>query len=98
MKFRDPVDQKKKSRLNKFAVLVILMIAIPEIIGHLYFEGQKHSPSSSMDAAISLTNKQHSMYVNSDSNCHLILKNDTSATNVSRAKGLQGQYAVYSCT
>ncbi|HXX05440.1 MAG TPA: hypothetical protein VEJ68_01320 [Candidatus Bathyarchaeia archaeon] len=92
------MDQKKKKQLNKFALLVILMIAIPEIVGHLYFEGQKHPPTSSIDAALSLTNKQHSMYLNSDSRCHLILKNDTSATNVSRASGVQGQYAIYSCT
>lgn len=92
------MDQKQKKQLNRFAILVILMIAIPEIIGHLYFEGQKHSSTSSVDTALSLTSRQHSMYVGSDSHCHLILKNDTSATNVSRAAGLQGQYAVYSCT
>jgi len=74
------------------------MIAIPEIIGHLYFEGQKHPPSSSINAALSLTNKQHDMYVNSNFHCHLVLKNDTSAINVSRASGLQNQYAAYSCT
>ena len=74
------------------------MIAVPEIIGHVYFEGQKHSATSSIDTALSLTNKQHSMYLNSDSRCHLTLENDTSATNVSRASGLQGQYAIYSCT
>ena len=74
------------------------MIAVPEIIGHLYFDNQKHLASSSIDAALSLTGKQHSMYVNDSSNCHLVLRNDTSATNVSRAVGLQGQYAVYTCT
>ncbi len=74
------------------------MIAIPEIIGHFYFDTQKHSPNSSVDAALSLTNKLHSMYVGNDTKCHLVFKNDTTAINVSRAAGVQGQYAVYTCT
>ncbi|MDE1726464.1 MAG: hypothetical protein KGH89_04285 [Thaumarchaeota archaeon] len=92
------MDAKQKKRLNMFAILVVLMIAIPELIGHFYFDTQKHSPTSSVDTALSLTDKQHSMYTNSDLKCHLVLKNDTTATNVSRAAGIQGQYAVYSCT
>ncbi|NHI03785.1 hypothetical protein DYY67_0855 [Candidatus Nitrosotalea sp. TS] len=74
------------------------MIAVPELVAHFYFDMQKHSPTSSVDAALSLTNKQHDMYVNGDMRCHLVLKNDTTAVNVSRAAGIQGQYAVYSCT
>ena len=74
------------------------MIAVPELVAHFYFDTQKHSPTSSVDAALSLTDKQHNMYVNSNMQCHLVLKNDTTAVNVSRAAGIQGQYAVYSCT
>ncbi|MDE1866290.1 MAG: hypothetical protein KGI08_01080 [Thaumarchaeota archaeon] len=92
------MDAKQKKRLNMFAILVVLMIAIPELIGHFYFDTQKHLPTSSVDTALSLTDKQHSMYANNDLKCHLVLKNDTTATNVSRAAGIQGQYAVYSCT
>ncbi len=80
-----------------FAIMVVLMIAVPEIIGHFYFDTQKHPITSSVDTALSLTDRQHSMYVNGDARCHLVLKNDTSS-NVSRAAGIQGQYAVYSCT
>lgn len=92
------MDFKQKNRINMFAVLVVLMIAVPELVAHFYFDTQKHSPTSSVDAALSLTNKQHDMYVNGDMRCHLVLKNDTTAVNVSRASGIQGQYAVYSCT
>ncbi|MDE1862809.1 MAG: hypothetical protein KGI33_07845 [Thaumarchaeota archaeon] len=92
------MDFTKKKRINMFAVLVVLMIAVPEIVGHLYFDTQKHPVTSSVDTALSLTSKQHSMYVNGDTRCHLVLKNDTSSANVTRAAGLQGQYAVYSCT
>lgn len=94
---RDRLENKKK-KINTFAILVVLMIAVPEIVGHLYFETQKHSPSSSVDAALLLTNRLHSMYVGNDTKCHLVLVNDTTATNVSRASGIQGQYGVYTCT
>lgn len=92
------MDSEQKKKINMFAVLVVLMIAVPELVAHFYFDTQKHSPTSSVDAALSLTNKQHDMYVNGDMRCHLVLKNDTTAVNVSRASGIQGQYAVYSCT
>lgn len=92
------MDTKQKKRINKFAILVVLMIAVPEIVGHFYFDTQKHPVTSSVDTALSLTSRQHSMYANDSTKCHLVLKNDTSATNVSRAAGIQGQYAVYTCT
>lgn len=91
------MDAKQKKRINLFAVLVIIMIAVPEAVGHFFFDTQKHPVTSSVDTALSLTGRQHSMYVNGDTKCHLVLKNDTSS-NVSRAAGIQGQYAVYSCT
>lgn len=92
------MDTRQKKKINMFAILVVLMIAVPELVAHFYFDTQRHSPTSSIDAALSLTDKQHSMYVNDSMRCHLVLKNDTTATNVSRAAGIQGQYGVYSCT
>lgn len=92
------LDTKQKKRINVFAIAIVLMILVPEIAAHFYFDTQKHSPASSIDAALSLTDKQHSMYVNDNTKCHLVLKNDTTGINVSRAVGLTGQYAVYSCT
>ncbi len=73
------------------------MVAVPELVGHFYFETQKHTTSSSVDAALSLTNKQHSMYVNGTTHCQLVLQNDTSNSNVSRVAGLNGQYGQYIC-
>jgi hypothetical protein len=98
VKIRDRLDTRQKKRINMFAILVVSMIVIPELVAHFYFDTQRHSPTSSIDTALSLTNKQHNMYVNGDMRCHLVLKNDTTAVNVSRAAGIQGQYAVYSCT
>lgn len=71
---------------------------MPEVVAHFYFDTQKHPVTSSVDTALSLTGRQHSMYTNDSTRCHLVLENDTSSTNVTRAAGIQGQYAVYSCT
>ena len=91
------MDAKRKKRINTFAILVVLIIAVPEVVAHFYFDTQKHPSTSSVDTALSLTQRQHSMYVNGSSKCHLVLKNDTSS-NISRASGIQGQYGVYVCT
>ena len=91
------MNVKKLKRFNKYAVLVILAIAIPEIAGHFYFESQKHPVNSSLNAALSLTNSQHSMYPEDTTRCHLIMQNDTGSSNVTRVTGLHGQYGVYSC-
>lgn len=91
------MDEKKKKQLNKFAIIVILMIAIPELVGHFYFETQKHPTTSSIDAALSLTGKQRSMYTNNTTHCQLVLQNDTSNASVSRVAGLNGQYGQYIC-
>src|SRR5579863_705020 len=98
VRIKDQMDARQKKRINMFAILVVSMIAVPELVAHFYFDTQKHSPTSSVNAALSLTNRQHNMYVNGNMQCHLVLKNDTTAVNVSRAAGIQGQYAVYSCT
>ena len=92
------MDTKQKKRINFFAILVVAMIVVPEVVAHFYFDTQHHPITSSVDKALSLTNKQHSMYVHDDSKCHIIIRNDTTATDVSRAAGIQGQYAVYSCS
>jgi len=92
------LEPKQKKRLNIFAIAVVAMILVPELVAHFYFDTQKHPVTSSVDTALSLTSSQHSMYLNDNMKCHLVLENDTTATNVSRAAGIQGQYAVYSCT
>ncbi|MBI3641382.1 MAG: hypothetical protein HY222_03200 [Thaumarchaeota archaeon] len=90
------MDLKKKS-INKFAILIILMILVPEIIGHAYFETQKHPKNSSVVAAISLTSKMHSIQLTKNISCQLVIQNDTSASHVTRANGLTGQFGNYTC-
>ena len=85
-----------KRSINKFAILVILMIAVPEAVGHALFE-RAHSPDSSVNAAIAFTDNLRD---NSDRNgvCHLTLENDQTGVSIARASGLEGKYGDLSCT
>lgn len=90
------LDLNKKS-INKFAILIILMILVPEIIGHAYFDTQKHPKNSSVVAALSLTSKMHSTQPAKNISCQLVIQNDTSESHVTRANGLTGQFGNYTC-
>ena len=84
-----------RKSINKFAILVILMIAVPEAVGHTLFE-KSHSPDSSINAAIAFTSNLRD---NSDKNgiCHITLENDQSDAGIARAAGLEGKYGNLSC-
>lgn len=84
-----------KKSINKFAILVILMIAVPEAVGHTLFE-KFHSPDSSVNAVIAFAS---SLRDNSDKNgiCHITLENDQSDAGIARATGLEGKYGNFSC-
>ena len=86
-------DVKKKS-INKFAILVILMILIPEITGQLLFE-KSHPASSSVNAAVSFTH--HLQAAGKSGMCQLSIKNDPSGADIPRATGLEGKYGDFSC-
>ena len=73
------------------------MILIPEIIGHAYFDTQKHPTNSSVIAALFLTSKLHSTYPTKNISCQLVIQNDTSGSHVTRASGLTGQFGNYTC-
>ena len=99
--FQPPYNSKSlwyimnKRSINKFAILVILMIAVPEAVGHTLFE-RAHSPDSSVNAAIAFTDNLRD---NSDKNgvCHLTIQNDQSGVDIARASGLKGKYGDLSC-
>ena len=63
-----------KKSINKFAILVILMMAVPEAVGHTLFE-KSHSPDSSVNAVIAFTSNLRD---SSDKNgiCHITLENE----------------------
>ena len=73
------------------------MILVPEIIGHAYFDTQKHPTNSSVIAALSLTNKMHSTHLIKNISCQLAIQNDISGSHVTRANGLTGQFGNYTC-
>lgn len=82
-------------KVNAFAIMVILMIAVPEVVGHSLFE-RPHPASSSPSAAISLVEKigRDPQY---NVNCSLVLKSDPSGAQIARASGLEGKYGDYDC-
>lgn len=84
-----------KRSINKFAILVILMVAVPEAIGHTMFE-KAHPTDSSINAAIAFT---ENLRDNTDKNgvCHITLESDQSGSDIARATGLQGKYGNLSC-
>lgn len=73
------------------------MILIPEIIGHLYFDTQKHPSNSSVMAALSLTSKLNNTHLTKNISCQLAIENDTSGSDITRASGLTGQFGNYTC-
>ena len=95
MNKKNRLDLKKKS-INKFAILVVLMILIPEIIGHAYFDTQKHPTNSSVMAALFLTSKL-SAHQTKNISCQLAIENDMPESHVTRADGLMGQFGNYTC-
>lgn len=90
------MDSKRRISVNVFAIIIILLIAVPEIVGHTLFD-KPHSPNSSANAAIALTNKLNKGYDIQDFNCNLVLQNDPSGSNITRAVGMEGKYASYNC-
>ena len=89
------VNQNRKKTINIFAIVLVLLIAVPEIIGHTFFD-KSHPENSSVIAALALANKfevsKHSSPI-----CHLTIQNDSSSAQVARAVGLQGQYGNFTC-
>ena len=88
--------KNKKKTINKFAILIVLLILVPEIIGHSVFD-KPHPSNSSIKAAVALTNKVDRGYMESNFGCHLAVKKDTASSNITRADGLEGEYGRYEC-
>jgi len=91
------LDSKRKKSINMFAICIVLLIAVPETIGHSFFD-KPHPTSSSVNAAVSLTDKLNKDYPETNFGCHLTIQNDpSSSSNISRAAGLEGKYGEYTC-
>ncbi len=90
------LDKKRKRVINKFAVLILLLILVPEIIGHTLFD-KPHSTTSSINAAVSLTNRLDTGYPISNFSCQLAIHYDPTSEKITRAAGLEGEYGRYDC-
>ena len=81
--------------VNKFAILVILMVAVPEIAGHTLFE-KSHPPDSSVLAAVSFASKLRD---NAEKTgiCYLAIQDDQSGSHIDRVAGLESKYGNFTC-
>ena len=79
-----------------FAIGIILLVAIPEIVGQTLFD-KSHPENSSVVAAVALANKIGTAKSFGPS-CHLAIEDDPSGTQIARVAGLHGQYGNFTCT
>lgn len=85
-----------KKTINKFAIIIVLMIAVPEIAGHTLFD-RPHSVDSSVVSAVALTSRLHDEH-NQSGICNLAIQSDSSDSHVSRVAGLENKFGNYTCT
>lgn len=89
------MNLSRKKTINLFAIAIILLIAIPEIVGHSLFD-KPHPENSSVVAAVSLANKIGVSKYSSPS-CELTIQDDPYGAGVARAVGLHGQFGNFTC-
>ena len=90
------LNPNSKKTINLFAVGIILLVAIPEIVGHSLFE-KPHPENSSVVAALNLANK-FGVSKHPGPSCQLTIHDDPSGTKIARVAGLHGQYGNFTCT
>ena len=89
------MNLSRKKTINIFAIFIILLIAVPELIGHSLFD-KPHPENSSVIAAKALANKIGTNKYNSTS-CQIIIQEDPSGAKIARVAGLYGQYGNFTC-
>ncbi|WP_101478196.1 hypothetical protein [Candidatus Nitrosotalea bavarica] len=89
------MSSNRKKTINLFAIGIILLVAVPEIVGHSLFE-KPHPENSSVVAAMALASKigtgKHS-----GPTCNLIIQEDPSGAKIARVAGLYGKYGNFTC-
>jgi methionine-rich copper-binding protein CopC len=89
------LNSNRKKTINLFAIVIVLLVAVPEIVGHSIFE-KPHPENSSVVAAITLANKI-GISKHASPSCHLTIGEDPSGSKIARVAGLQGQYGNFTC-
>jgi hypothetical protein len=90
------LNTNRKKTINLFAIGIILLVTVPEIVGHSFFE-KSHPENSSVVAALNLANK-FEVNKHSGPSCQLTIHEDPSGAKISRVAGLHGQYGNFTCT
>jgi hypothetical protein len=91
------LNPSRKKTINIFAIILVLLVVVPEIIGHTFFD-KAHPENSSVVAALALANKFQVNKHPTAPNCSLTIQNDSSGVGVARAVGLHGQYGNFTCS
>jgi hypothetical protein len=89
------LNSNRKKTINLFAIGVILLVAVPEIVGHSLFE-KPHPENSSVVAAMTLANKI-GISKHSSPSCQLTIQDDPSGAKIARVAGLSRQYGNFTC-
>ena len=89
------LNSNRKKTINLFAIGIILLVAVPEIVGHSLFE-KSHPANSSVVAAMALANKIGTSKHLGPS-CQLVIQDDPSGANIARVAGLYGKYGNFTC-
>ena len=89
------LNSNRKKTINLFAIGIILLVAVPEIIGQSLFE-KSHPENSSVVAAMAFANKVGTSKHLGPS-CQLTIQDDPSGANIARVAGLHGQYGNFTC-
>ncbi|MGI0066132.1 MAG: hypothetical protein ACREA5_00245 [Nitrosotalea sp.] len=90
------LNSNRKKTINIFAIILVLLVAVPEVVGHTFFD-KAHPANSSVVAALALANKFEASKHPASPSCTLTIQNDTSGAEIARATGLQGQYGNFTC-
>ena len=89
------LNSNRRKTVNLFAIGIILLVAVPEIIGHSLFE-KPHPENSSVIAAMNFASKIETSK-HSGPSCQLIIQEDPSGAKIARVAGLHGQYGNFTC-
>lgn len=90
------LNPNRKKTINLFAIGIILLVVVPEIVGHSLFE-KSHPENSSVVAALNLATKFEASK-HAGPSCQLTIHDDPYGAKIARVAGLHGQYGNFTCT
>ena len=90
-----PKNLTRNIKINLFAIGIILLVAVPELVGHSLFE-KPHPENSSVVAAMNLA-KKIGTSKHSGPSCRLTIEEDPAGAKIARVAGLHGQYGNFTC-